>query len=41
MQFFCIQNRKMSLNKKLFYQYFFFCHAWDSFSFENILYVIT
>ena len=29
------------LSKKILYQYFVFCPAWDSFSSENILYVIT
>ena len=41
MQFFYIQKRKMCLNKKILYQYFAFCPARDSFSSENILYVIT
>ena len=32
----------MCLSKKIFYQYFVgFCPAWDSFSSNNILYVIT
>ena len=36
-QFFCIQNRKMCLSKKVFYQYFVaFYPAWDSFSSENV-----
>ena len=43
MQSFHIPNRTMSLSKKILYQYFvgFFCPAWDNFSSENILYVIT
>ena len=41
-QFFYIQNRKMCLNKKILYQYFVvFCPPWDSFSSENIFYVIA
>ena len=40
-QFFYIQNRKMCLNKNIFYQYYVVvCPTWDSFSCENILYVI-
>ena len=42
MESFYIQNRKMSLSKKILYQYFvvvvFFCPTWDSFSSENIWY---
>ena len=34
---FYIQNRNISLNKKILYQYFVvFCPVWDSFSSENI-----
>ena len=41
-QFFYIQNRKTGLNKKILSQYFVvFCPAWESFSFENIYYVIA
>ena len=41
-QFFYIQNRKICLSKKILYQYFVaFCHAWGSFSSEDILYVIA
>ena len=39
-RFFYIQDRKMYLSKKVLYQYIVvFCPAWDSFSYENILYV--
>ena len=39
-RFFYIQDRKMCLSKKVLYQYIVvFCPAWDSFSYENILYV--
>ena len=41
MQFFYIQNRKMCFTKKDLYQYFVFCPAWNSFSSENFLYIIT
>ena len=42
MQFLNIQNRKMCLSKNILYQYFFvFCPALDTFSSENILYVVT
>ena len=39
-RFFYIQDRKMCLSKKVLYQYIVvFFPAWDSFSYENILYV--
>ena len=43
MQFFHIPNRTMWSSKKILYLYFvgFFCPAWDSFSSQNILYIIT
>ena len=41
MQVFHIPNRTMCLSKKILYQYFFLCPAWDSLSFEIILFVIT
>ena len=44
MQVFYIENRKMCLSKKILHQYFaglLFWSAWDSFSSENMLYVIT
>ena len=43
MKFFHIPNRTICLSKKILYQYFvvFSCPAWDNFSSENILYVIT
>ena len=43
MQFFHIPNLTICLSKKILCLYFigFFCPAWDSFSFENILYVIN
>ena len=31
----------MNSSKKILYQYFVFCPAWDSFPSENILYGIT
>ena len=42
MEFFHIQNCTMCLSKKTLYQYFVvdFCPAWDSFSSENILYIL-
>ena len=41
MQYLYIQNHNMCLSKKILYQYFVvFCPAWDSFSSENILYVM-
>ena len=40
-QFFYIQNRKMCLNKDILYQNSVVLYpTWDSFSCENILYVI-
>ena len=40
--FFYIQNRNMCLSKNHLYQHFVvFCPAWDSFTSENILYVIV
>ena len=44
MQVFYIENREMCLSKKILQQYsagLFFWSAWDSFSSENMLYVIT
>ena len=44
MHIFHIPNRAMCLSQKILYQYFvvvFFAPAWESFSSENILYVIT
>ena len=42
MQFFHVANRTMYFSKKILYNtLFFFCPASDSFSSENILYVIT
>ena len=36
-QFFYIQNYRMCLSKKILYQYFVFCPAWDSFPSENVI----